>query len=69
MCGEGDPSSSPTRKNEYEIYFASRDAEKCWRDLQATTLNSLVAAWGHLTTAPQDHSERCHEMKACLAHI
>jgi hypothetical protein len=59
----------PTRKDEYEIYFASRDAEKGWRDLKATTLNALVAAWDQLTRTPQDRSERCHEMKAGLAHV
>lgn len=59
----------PTRKDEYEIYFASRDAERGWQGLTATTLNSLAAAWDHLTRTPQDRSERCHEMKAGLAYI
>ncbi|MFV2144336.1 hypothetical protein [Isoptericola sp. G70] len=59
----------PTRKNEYDLYFASRDAERGWQDLRATVLNPLATAWDHLTRTPRDRSERCHEMKADLAYI
>lgn len=59
----------PIRKVEYEIFFASKHAERGWQDLNATTLNALATAWEFLTRTPQERSERCHEMKAELARI
>jgi hypothetical protein len=41
----------PTKLQEYEIYFASSQAEKGWRDLKATTANALADCWDALTKA------------------
>ncbi len=35
----------PTKKRPYTLHFATRQAEKGWRDLQATRLNALVEIW------------------------
>jgi hypothetical protein len=32
----------PTKKNEFEIVYGSRGAEKGWQDLRATTRNALA---------------------------
>lgn len=42
----------PTKKSEYDIVFASRQAEKGWTDLKATTRNALVDSWDFLTRTP-----------------
>ncbi|MFK4299253.1 hypothetical protein ABH924_004434 [Arthrobacter sp. GAS37] len=43
----------PTKKNEYEIRFASVQATKGWTDLAATIRNPLADAWDFLTRTPE----------------
>lgn len=42
----------PVKKSEYTIQFASTNAQRGWRDLEATRRNSLVDAWDFLTRTP-----------------
>jgi hypothetical protein len=35
----------PRKKAEFQILFATRQADKGWQDLLATTHNSIVDAW------------------------
>lgn len=51
------------------IEFTSRNAEKGWRDLRATQLNSLVDAWEFLTRTPMARSEKCDQLKGDLATV
>jgi len=59
----------PTKKIEYVIVFASRNAAKGWQDLRATQLNALVDAWDFLTRTPSELSEKCHPLKGDLARV
>jgi hypothetical protein len=40
------------RRGEFVLRFATRDAEKGWRDLVATALGASVTAWEFLTQTP-----------------
>ena len=42
----------PSKKNEYVVEFATRDAQKGWRDLCSTTGNAMADAWDYLTKTP-----------------
>lgn len=42
----------PTKKSEFELRFASRQAEKGWRDLAATIQGPLADTWDFLTRTP-----------------
>lgn len=59
----------PVKKTEYEIRFASRSAEKGWRDLQATQRNALADSWDFLTRTPHERGPLNQPMKAELAHV
>lgn len=60
----------PSRKSDYRIRFATREAEKSWRDLVATARNSVVDAWEFLTATPLEaDADRCYPLKANLATV
>ena len=59
----------PRKKAEYEIRFATRQAEKGWQDLLATQRNAVVDAWDFLTKTPCAESFTNHPMKAELATV
>lgn len=42
----------PIKKNEYVLLFATREAQKGWRDLCSTTGNAMADAWDYLTRGP-----------------
>lgn len=56
----------PLKRVEYELRFATREAEKGWTDLLATARNAVVDAWDFLTRTPDDRSSRCHPLKGDL---
>ncbi|WBU36741.1 hypothetical protein [Homoserinibacter sp. YIM 151385] len=56
----------PTKKSEYRIVFASRDAERGWNDLLAVQRNAIVDAWDSLTREPLREDERCHSLRGEL---
>lgn len=59
----------PTRKSEYALKFASKQAERGWRDLLATVRNPLAEAWDFLTRTPLETTERNYPLKGELAPI
>lgn len=63
------PVARPRKKAEFELRFATRQAEKGWSDLKATTGNALADAWDFLTRTPRHLSERNHPLKGELAQV
>lgn len=59
----------PTKKNEYEIRFASVNAQKGWRDLVATMKGPLVDAWDFLTKTPLEATPTNYPLKDDLGTI
>ena len=59
----------PLKKSEYEIRFGTREAQKGWTDLLATTRSAMVDAWDHFTTNPMLLTERNHPMRAELEFV
>jgi hypothetical protein len=59
----------PTKKSEYRIVFATRQAERGWSDLRATTLNAAVDAWDDLTRDPVRNDPKCHPLKAGIGTV
>ena len=59
----------PTKRSEYRIVFGTRQAEKGWRDLRATTRNTLADAWDALTHDPLRDDHTCHPMHGTLSTV
>lgn len=59
----------PLRSNEHEIVFATREAEKRWRDLCATARSAAVEAWEFLTRSPIEVGDRCHRLRGDLGRV
>lgn len=57
----------PHKRAEFAIEFATRSAEKGWRDCLAVARNATVDAWDRLTTAPTLEDERLYRLKADFA--
>lgn len=63
------PVPRPARKRSYTLHFATRQAEKGWRDLQANRMNALVETLDYLTDNPLLPSPLTSRLKADLATI
>jgi hypothetical protein len=59
----------PTKKSEYQIRFASVNAQKGWRDLVATMRGPVVDAWEFLTRTPLAVTPTNYPLKDGLATI
>lgn len=59
----------PTRKGEFRIEFASREARVGWDALNATQKNSLVDAWEVLTVHPLVATPTTHPLRGSLAVV
>lgn len=59
----------PPRKSEYEIRFATADAQKGWRDLVATIRNPMTDTWDFLTGAPLSTTPTNYRLKGELGTI
>jgi hypothetical protein len=59
----------PIKRSEYKIVFASRQAQKGWRDMAATKLSALADAWDALTSNPLRDDAACHPLKGGLGTI
>lgn len=57
----------PTKKSEYELRFASREAQKGWRDLSATIRGPLADAWDFLTRSPLTETPTNYPLKGKLS--
>ena len=59
----------PLRKDEYQIRFINKSAEKGWNDLLATSRNSMVEAWEFLTHTPLTRTSTNYPLKCKLRVI
>lgn len=60
----------PYRRSDHRIVFASKDAEKGWRDLVATAQNAAATAWEFLTAKPaQRDDSTCYPLKDDLGTV
>lgn len=59
----------PLKRSEYTIRFGSRQAEKGWTDLCATTRNAMADAWDFLTRSPEAHTPTNTPLKGELAVV
>jgi hypothetical protein len=63
------PIPRPAKKRAYTLPFASRQAEKGWRDLQANRMHALAEAWDYLTDTPLAASPLTYRLKAQLSTV
>lgn len=59
----------PTKKSEFDLRFATRQAEKGWVDLKATMRNSLTDAWDVLTRSPQEVTPKNYPLRGELGFV
>lgn len=59
----------PTKSTEYEIVFATREAERGWRDLRATQRNALADAWDALARHPLERTPTVHPLRGELGFV
>jgi len=59
----------PPKKVEYEIRFATAEAQKGWRDLVATIRNSMTDTWDFLTRTPLTTTPTNYRLKGQLGLI
>ncbi len=59
----------PLKKAEYEIRYATREAQKGWRDVLATQRNAVVDAWDFLTRTPTETGPSCYPLKGELGTV
>ncbi|WP_382304021.1 hypothetical protein [Herbiconiux sp. UC225_62] len=69
MVGKDIKVDRPTKGAEYEIRFASVQAQKGWRDLLATSRNALVDAWDFLTRTPLEVTPTNYPLKGALGIV
>ncbi|KAA9393106.1 hypothetical protein FCK90_13955 [Kocuria coralli] len=66
---KGDPVPRPPKKTEYEIRFATSDAQKGWRDLVATIRNPMTETWDFFTRTPLSRTPTNYPLRGELAVI
>lgn len=59
----------PPKKVEYEIRFATADAQKGWRDLVGTIRNPMTQLWDFLTRTPLATTPTNYRLKGELGTI
>lgn len=59
----------PPKKIEYEIRFATTDAQKGWHDLVATIRNSMTESWDFLTHTPLTTTPTNYRLKGELGAV
>ena len=69
MSRRADRVIRPLKRVEYEIRFATREAEKGWTDLLATSRSAIVDAWDYLTATPLLQTVHHHPMRADLEFV
>lgn len=66
---KGEKVERPTKKNEYELRFASVQAKRGWMDLKATIRNPLVDSWEFLTQTPQLETPTNYRLRGDLSLV
>jgi hypothetical protein len=69
MVKRSEPIARPTKRTEFQIVAESSQAEKGWRDINATARNALADAWDSLTQNPLRNDGICHPLKGRLGVI
>lgn len=59
----------PPRKSEYEVRYATSNAQKGWKDLVATIRNPMAEAWDFLTSTPLETTPTNYRLKGELGII
>jgi hypothetical protein len=59
----------PPRKDDFAIYFATRQAKKGWRDLIAVRRSDAVNAWDLLARSPLSPSSLSYPLSGSLAEV
>ncbi|QHC66242.1 hypothetical protein GSU68_06360 [Rathayibacter sp. VKM Ac-2759] len=59
----------PRKKGEYEIRFASVQAQRGWTDLRATSRNALADAWDFLVRTPTQTTPTNYRLRGELASV
>lgn len=59
----------PPKKAEYEIRFATANAQKGWQDLVATVRNPMTETWDFLTRTPLTTTPTNYRLKGVLGTI
>ncbi len=68
MSRKGGAVPRPAKRTEWQLVFATRDAEKGWTDLLATARNATVDAWDTLTREPTVQRPRLYQLKGDYAY-
>ncbi|MBV1780849.1 hypothetical protein KRR55_17180 [Paeniglutamicibacter sp. ABSL32-1] len=66
---KGEKVERPTKKSEFDIWFATTQAARGWNDLKATTRNSLVDTWDFLTRTPMVSTPTNYRLKGELGMV
>lgn len=56
----------PAKKSEYVLKYATKQAEKGWRDLVATIRNPMSETWDFLTRTPLTTTTTNYPLKGAL---
>lgn len=59
----------PAKRVEYEIRFATTDAQRGWRDLVATIRNQMSETWDFLTRTPLSATPTNYQLKGELGVV
>ncbi|WP_308799640.1 hypothetical protein [Agromyces silvae] len=59
----------PTKKSEFEIRFASAQAQRGWSDLRATIRGPLADAWDFLTRTPLATTPTNYPLRGALGTV
>lgn len=59
----------PTKKSEFDICFASKNAERGWINLRATIRSPLVDTWDFLTRTPLATTQTNYRLRGVLGVI
>ncbi|MHA4852799.1 hypothetical protein L1080_025140 [Rhodococcus sp. MSC1_016] len=68
MSRKGEAVPRPIKRAEWQLVFATRDAEKGWTGLLATARNATVDAWDTLTREPTVQTPRLYQLKGDYAY-
>lgn len=69
MSKRESPVPRPLKRTEWEIVFATREAQKGWIDLLATARNATTDAWNTLTCEPLTETPRLYQLKGEYAYL
>ncbi len=66
---KSDKVERPTKKSEYELRFASLQAQRGWTDLKATIRSPLADAWDFLTQTPEQVTPTNYRLRGELGLV